>query len=208
MTTLLQWRDTWKGLGAAADDDELFGELIVRYSEPHRKYHTLQHLAECLEHFRELSALAEFPAEIELALWFHDAVYDVARNDNETRSADWARASLLAQSAASAMRVAAQRVHGLIMATRHDAAPAGRDAGILVDADLWILGAPAGRFDEYERQIREEYRHIPDFLFRPKRKALLQKLLRRPRLFSTGIFFARCEPQARANIARSLARLE
>ena len=194
----------WKELGAANPDPKLYGELIARYSEPHRKYHTLRHLDECFEKLDEVRALAEHPAEIELALWFHDAIYNVKRHDNEKKSADWARASALA---AGAPAEACNRVHSLIMATRHKAVPRGTDAEILVDIDLSILGAAPERFDEFERQVREEYAWVPEFVFRRERRAILKKILARPRVFSTARFRDRYEQQARSNIERSLERL-
>jgi predicted metal-dependent HD superfamily phosphohydrolase len=164
----------------------------------------LHHLDECFARFGEIRGEALHPEEIELALWFHDAIYDVRRRDNEKRSADWAR------SIAAAARLpgpAAYRVHALVMATRHSAVPADPDQRILVDVDLSILGAGAGRFDEYERQIREEYAHVPDFLFRRGRKAILEDMAARPRIFSTGRFFDRYEAAARENLQRSIGRL-
>jgi predicted metal-dependent HD superfamily phosphohydrolase len=199
-----RWRDTWKQLGVALPDQQLFREVLACYGEPRRKYHSLQHLGECLEHFDELRSETEFPQEVELALWFHDAIYDVLRKDNEARSAEWARSSVLAGGGG---KISADRIQALIMATRHDAAPTGVDARVLVDIDLWILGAPDRRFDEYEQQIREEYRHVPDFLFGPKRKAILQAFLKRPRIFNTSRYVDLYENQARSNISRSLERL-
>ncbi|MCI0349539.1 MAG: hypothetical protein L0Z53_08965, partial [Acidobacteriales bacterium] len=69
-----QWQEMWKGLGVAAADAALFQELLGRYSETHRSYHTLQHLEECFAALEQARALAEHPCEVELALWFHDAV--------------------------------------------------------------------------------------------------------------------------------------
>ena len=198
------WQAVWEELGAARSDEKLFSDLLGCYRQPARKYHSTQHLSECLENCRELRREARFPAEVELALWFHDAVYDVLRKDNELRSAQWAKRSVLA---AGCPDDAAQRVHELVMATRHQAVPSGMDAQIVVDVDLWILGAPPGRFDEYERQIRDEYRHVPGIIFRPKRKALLKSFLERQRIFATALFFERHEAQARANLERSLERL-
>ena len=194
----------WKQLGAASPDPKLHGELIARYSEPHRKYHTVQHLDECFEKLDEVRALARHPAEVELALWFHDAIYDVKRHDNEKKSADWARASAVA---AGTPADACNRAHSLVMATRHKAVPRGTDAEILVDVDLSILGAAPERFDESERQVREEYAWVPEFVFRRERKAILKKILARPRIFSTARFRDRYEQQARSNIERSLERL-
>ena len=194
----------WKALGAATPDAKLHGELIAHYGEPHRKYHTVRHLEECFEKFDEVRALAEHAAEIELALWFHDAIYDVKRRDNEKRSADWAHASALA---AGTPAEACNRVHALVLATRHKAIPRGTDAEILVDVDLSILGAARERFDEYERQVREEYAWVPDFLYRRERKAILKEFLARPRIFSSAHFRDRYEQRARANIGHSLKRL-
>ena len=195
----------WRQLGAANPDPRLHGELIARYSEPHRRYHTVRHLDECFERLDEIRSLARHPAEIELALWFHDAIYDVKRHDNEEKSADWARASATAAGVAAD---ACERVYSLILSTRHQAAANGVDAEILVDIDLSILGAVLVRFDEYERQVREEYSWVPDFLFRRERKAILKEFLARPRIFSTTHFRDRYEQQARSNIERSLERLD
>lgn len=204
MPTVARWHEMWKQLGAGTPDPKLHGELIARYSEPHRKYHTAQHLGECFEKLEAVRALAEHPAEIELALWFHDAIYDVKRRDNEKKSADWARACA---TAAGIPAAACDRVHALVMATRHKAVPRGRDAEILVDVDLSILGASRERFDEYEGQVREEYAWVPDFLYRRERRKILEDFLARPRIFSSAHFLDRYEAQARSNIGRSLARL-
>ncbi len=193
----------WKQLGAAGADVKLHGELIDRYSEPHRRYHTVQHLDECFEKLDEIRALARKPAEIELALWFHDAIYDVRRHDNEERSAEWARTSA---ARAGVSTDACERVYALIMSTRHKAQPRGTDAEILVDVDLSILGAAPERFDRYEQQVREEYAWVPGFIFRRERKAILKEFLARPRIFSTTHFHDHYERQARSNIERSLER--
>jgi predicted metal-dependent HD superfamily phosphohydrolase len=193
----------WKELGAANPDPRLHDELIARYSEAHRKYHTPQHLEECSKSSMSPRA-SRAPAEIELALWFHDAIYNVKRHDNEKKSADWARASALD---AGTPAEACNRVHALVIATRHKAVPHGSDAEILVDIDLSILGAVPERFDQYERQVREEYAWVPEFVFRRERKAILKEILARPRIFSSTHFRDRYEQQARSNIERSLERL-
>jgi predicted metal-dependent HD superfamily phosphohydrolase len=198
-----QWRRTWSGLGVATPED-LYRRLIASYSEPHRKYHTTHHLDECLAKFPEVRSQASEPEEIELAIWFHDAVYDTKRKDNEERSARWARAAMLD---ASLSEDRAERVGRLVMATCHDAIPEREDARILVDVDLSILGATKERFDEYERQVREEYAWVPDFLFRRERKKILKSFLKRPRIYSTPHFLETHERQARENLRRSLDRL-
>lgn len=203
--TIGQWSATWRALGVAdsVQLQSLFAQLIARYSEPHRHYHTVQHLHECFARMAEIRSLAERPGEVELALWFHDAVYDTNRKDNERKSADWARSSALA---AGIPGEAGERVHSLIMFTRHAVEPVGADARVLVDVDLSILGAEPARFDEYEEQVRREYSWVPGPLFRRNRRKILKEFLARPSIFGTALFVERYEQQARSNINRSLVR--
>lgn len=198
------WNAAWRALGVAAADEALCIELQRRYGEPQRYYHTLQHLGECLAWFEREKEAAEHPGEVALALWFHDAVYDVHAHDNEARSADWARGAMLS---AAVPADAAERVHALVMATRHDAVPAGRDAELLVDIDLSILGADPARFDEYERQVHAEYAFVPDEARRQRRRAILQRFLAREAIYATPRMHALLEARARANLARSIAAL-
>ncbi|ALU91089.1 hypothetical protein Hrubri_3939 [Herbaspirillum rubrisubalbicans M1] len=196
-----QWQSTWRTLGLPCPDAQWFDAIIEHYSQPHRHYHTLQHLEECFEKWEELRAESHHPGEVELALWFHDLIYDVRRHDNEERSA--AQATTCLQEA-GATEETARRVHALIMATRQHDAKADVDTTILVDVDLSILAAPAARFQEYERQIRAEYQYVPQPLFKQERKKILQAFLHRPRIFNTDRFFQRYEQAARENIEQAL----
>ena len=204
LTSLAGWQDMWRQLGASGSDDALFLRLVECYSEPHRKYHTMQHLKECFAHLESVRSFAERAGEVELALWFHDAIYDTRRKDNEERSAEWARDSALAAGLADDQ---ASRIYQLVMATMHNAVPAGTDAAVMVDIDLAILGAEVERFDEYEIQVREEYSWVPGPLYRAGRKKVLQEFANRESIYSTEYFRAEHESRARSNIARSLARL-
>jgi len=198
------WNAAWRALGVASADEALCIELQRRYGEPHRHYHTMQHLGECLAWFEREQALAERPGEVAIALWFHDAVYDVHAHDNEARSAEWARSAMLA---AGAQPEAADRVRALVMATRHDAVPEGRDAELLIDIDLSILGAEQPRFDEYERQVHAEYAFVPEAVRLPRRRAILQRFLAREAIYTTPRMHALLELRARANLARSIAAM-
>jgi predicted metal-dependent HD superfamily phosphohydrolase len=200
---LANWNGAWRALGVAAPPDgALCTELQQRYSEPQRHYHTMQHLGECLAWFEREKALAERPGEVALALWFHDAIYDVHAHDNEARSADWAHRALME---AGANEAAAARVHALVMATRHDAVPEGRDAELLIDIDLSILGAERTRFDAYERQVHAEYAFVPEEVRLPRRRAILQRFLDRQAIYATPRMHAQLEAQARINLQRSIA---
>ena len=199
------WAEAWRALGVQAPDsapnNALFDALLARYGEAHRAYHTLQHLDECLAGLALERSHAKRPAEIALALWFHDAIYDVHRHDNEQRSADWARQALRD---AGVDAEAAQRVHALVMATRHQAQPEEADAQLLVDIDLSILGAPAPRFAEYEQQIRIEYAHVPPEVFEPRRRQILGSFLARDPLYLTPSIRAQLEAQARVNLQHAI----
>jgi predicted metal-dependent HD superfamily phosphohydrolase len=207
MADIGQWVETWRELGVGDSPAlrRLYQDVRGRYFEPHRHYHTYHHLAECFEKVQDIIGLAEHPAEVNVGLWFHDVIYDTQRQDNEERSAAWARnaAREFGVSAESA-----QRIYDLIMFTRHAVEPVGIDAHILVDADLSILGAQPARFQEYESQVRSEYAWVPDEMFRPTRAKILKEFLGRPHLFCTPQFRERYEAQARRNLQRSLARLE
>ena len=145
-----RWLETWAFLGRTPPDG-LLTELLHRYAEPHRAYHTIAHLLECFDRFDEASGLAERRGEVLLALWFHDAIYDPRASDNEERSARWAR-EVIAETGGSSEE--GRRVEGLILSTKHEALSPAGDSPLLVDIDLAILGADAARFAEYESQIR------------------------------------------------------
>lgn len=198
------WQRAWTALGASGDGLALRQRLLEAWSEPQRQYHTLQHLEESVAMLEPQLALAGHPGELEMALWFHDAVYDVKGDDNEARSAHWATREL---QAASVPAAAIERVQQLIMATCHDALPETVDARLLVDVDLAILGSTPDRFAEYELQVRQEYAWVPGLLFRRKRRALLAQFLARPRIYNTDVFQQALEMSARGNLRRSLARL-
>lgn len=204
------WRRAWSTLvqsgGGTTDPDRadsiaLRDELLACYAEPQRRYHTRQHLEECLTLLEQVRDLAERPEEVEMALWFHDAVYDVKGSGNEERSAEWARRAL---AEAGVPPAAAERVRQLVLVTRHDGVPGSADEQVLVDIDLAILGAERPRFDEYERQIRDEYAFVPGFLFRRKRRQILRTFLDRPVLYSTAVLRERFEARARENLQRAI----
>ena len=202
--TFEHWQRLWTDLGAFEVPRGLFNQLVAAYSERHRSYHTLQHLRECLAQFEAASALASRPAEVELALWFHDAVYDPRARDNEERSADWATRSILAADCDAAI---AERVRSLVLATDGHAASDDPDTKVLLDVDLAILGAEPARFAEYGRQVRAEYAHVPEAEFRTRRGQVLTAFLARPRIYLTAPFHDAFEQRARANLQQAVSTL-
>jgi len=196
-----RWNTLWSHLTPASSPG-LLPQLLIAWRVPQRHYHTLQHLEECLARFDTLRHTAQHPHEIELALWFHDAVYDVRAHDNEERSARWAHEAL---HAAGLEAQSVRRIHDLIMATCHGAAvPADADAdtdtALLIDIDLAILGAPASRFAEYECQIRAEYAWVAPDVYADKRRAVLLGFLERPRIYTTPLLHQQLEQRARTNL--------
>jgi predicted metal-dependent HD superfamily phosphohydrolase len=185
-------------------ETETFAAIVAAYSEKHRHYHTREHIEHCLREFDSAVDLANEPAEIELALWFHDAIYDPYRSDNEERSADWA-CSLLQKHSADPARV--ERVRSLILATRHAVPATTPDSQLLVDIDLAILGADEQAYAVFEANVRKEYRWVPAILFRTKRAEILESFLSRPQIYSTRPFHERYEVSARRNLAKAIETL-
>jgi predicted metal-dependent HD superfamily phosphohydrolase len=194
------WQRAWQMLGLQAPED-LRERLVGAYEEPHRRYHSLQHLGECIAHFESALELGIHPGEVELALWFHDAIYELQAKDNEQRSAEWAVDEL---KRCGAQPDQTRRVYALIMATCHTATPADADQQLLVDIDLAILGAGPARFAEYDAQVRAEYSWVPEAVYRVKRREVLQGFLDRPVIYSTPHFRARLEQPARANLQAAI----
>ena len=196
------WARAWAASVGSGAGHALRDQVLAAYAEPQRHYHTQQHLAEVLALCEATQTLAQDAAAVELAVWFHDAVYNPRASDNELRSAHWAQQALAAAGAAPALQ---RQVFDLVMATQHHAVPTQADAQWLVDMDLAILGAAWDRFAQYEHQVREEYAWVPDAVFWPRRQALLQGFLERPCIYQTEVFRVRFEEQARSNLARSAA---
>ena len=190
------------GLGLAPDPG-LERELLSAYSGPGRYYHTFEHVEACLAVFRQFDHLAQRPHEIEIALWFHDAVYDTHRDDNESRSADWAAAYLDERGVDDS---AIERIAGMIRATQHHAT-ADPDTALLLDVDLSILGMPQDVFRAYDAAIRKEFGWVPEAQFRDGRKRILTGFLARDRIFRTAEIFAAYESQARVNLKQAIEAL-
>ncbi|MHA6493391.1 HD domain-containing protein [Pseudomonas borbori] len=195
------WARCWRALGAEGDGTAVQQQLLAAYAQPQRHYHTLQHLEECLTLLAGNLGLAVAPGELEIALWFHDAVYQVRAHDNEQKSADWAATAL---TAAGVVQARVDNVVHLIMATCHAAPAQDADQQLLVDIDLAILGSPRARFLQYEAQIRAEYSWVPGFIFRRKRREVLGAFMARERIYQTPALYLQFEQQARLNLALAL----
>jgi predicted metal-dependent HD superfamily phosphohydrolase len=196
-------RTRWHALVPAGD--RLGDDLLARWSEPHRHYHTPDHLAAVLAVIDEYAGLVPDADAVRLAGWFHDAVYDPRAADNEERSAALAEAELprVGVPAAGVAEVAR-----LVRLTAGHVIAAGDAAGaLLADADLAILAAPPADYDRYATEVRREYAHVPDDVFRAGRAAVLESLAALPALYRIVPPRSAWERAARANLARELGTL-
>jgi len=199
--------DRWHALTApllpdAARREAELMRLAAAYDAPERHYHTLQHIENLLN--KVAAHPLQDPVVVELAVWFHDAVYDALRADNEARSAEWALAILQGTSLAPARR---ERVADLIRRTQDHTQPQPPDDAdllLFLDADLSILGAPEAAYWDYARQVRREYRLVPDLLYQPGRRKVLAKLLAAPVLFHTPALRDELDAAARRNLQAEL----
>ncbi len=182
-----------------AKAQEIWSLINDSYSNSPEQYHTLSHIQDCLQLLDSHRDLASSLEAVELALWFHDAVYDPKATDNEEASA-----GLLSLHIQGGL---AERAARLILLTRHTEPPTTPDGKLIVDIDLSILGQSTDRFDLYEMQIRNEYAWVPEDTFRSKRAQVLRQFISRDSIYSTARFKNLFEDRARDNIARSLSRL-
>ncbi len=190
-------------------DEPIRARLAALYSAPERHYHGLAHVEALLALAeRHRDRIADRPA-LEAAIWFHDAIYDSRRHDNETRSAALAKEWLAGRCEPERL----DRIAAMIEATRThslpdlDDAAARDDAALFLDMDLSILAAPEADFDAYERAVRLEYGWVDEDAWRAGRAAVLKNFLSRPRIFHSDAFLGESEAAARNNLARALARL-
>ena len=177
--------------GASLDTvDAVIGDVVARYSEPDRHYHTLEHIEEVLTVVDDLGG----SREVEWAAWLHDVIYDVHASDNEARSAGYA-AEVLAQ-----LRVPDDEigeVQRLIeLSAGHDVVAGDKNGAVFVEADLAILSSEPTRYDRYVRDVRREFAHLDDDVWRAGRVEVLRSLLSRV-----------TDERARSNLTRELDAL-
>ncbi|MFT3923952.1 MAG: hypothetical protein QM778_15570 [Myxococcales bacterium] len=195
----------WRALGAESTREipQAAEILTAHYAHPARAYHNAEHIGECLAWFDRVSTQLERPTELEVALVFHDAIYDPCARDNEAQSR-----ALFEQLAREAglPDTSSARIGALISATERHAA-SSHDAAFMVDIDLAILGAEPERYARFERDVRMEFAFLDDAGWSAGRARVLQGFLARERLFETPFFRERLELRARANLARALSAL-
>jgi predicted metal-dependent HD superfamily phosphohydrolase len=213
------WLAAYPGIDTSSTSvsARLIADLIERYSEPHRKYHNVEHVSDVITCALACSTPLKNRSNVALALLYHDAVYDPTSKSNEADSASLATDAIRQVHDDGGRGEGAEgpdplEVQRLIMLTCHSAvepdASTDPDGAIVVDSDLSILGAATDRFSRYDADIREEYGHVPDAAFRVGRAKVLASFLERPRIFVTDEFRGRFELQARHNLTAALSKLK
>src|SRR5450631_2339613 len=212
---ITSWTMDVRRIAAHAPGNDVVGhvgtDLLARWSEPSRRYHTTTHLVEmfgALEEMEDAQEIGDRQCSItRLAAWFHDAVYDPAARpgSNEADSAALARDTLEQLSFTGDDIDAIERL--IRLTARHDTDAAEPLEAAFHDADLWILSAPQERFDRYCDQVRQEYAHVADSDYANGRAAVLGPLLHRDRIYRTSHALHGWETPARINLGRELTRL-
>ena len=201
-----RWSQLMQSLAFNANDIA-FTRLQKAYQEPQRVYHSAEHSNDCL---RLMDEYVDFTGNnddrliVELAIWFHDAIYNTRSGHNERDSAAWARQFLQSNHADPALVSTTQ---DLIMCTVPQAIPTGPLQQQMKDIDLAILGAAPEQYQRFETDIRQEYHWVPRFIFNRKRREILQGFLNRPSVFYCTPFQQAFEQQARHNLVRAIKSL-
>jgi predicted metal-dependent HD superfamily phosphohydrolase len=194
-----------RGPAGGPDPAPYAEDLLGRWQEPQRRYHTVEHLAAVLDRVDVLEEYARDPEAVRLAAWFHDAVYLPDRSENEERSARLAERALAEAGVPDARTAEVARLVRLTVT--HDPADDDPDGQVLCDADLAILASPPSAYAAYTTAVRAEYHFVPNDAFRTGRAGILRQLLALPRLFRTPYGAERWEATARYNLTAELEML-
>ncbi len=194
------WSRCQSGDGAGARGGDVYKELHDFYSEPGRHYHTPNHIEHCLVQFDLVAGEMENADAVEMAVWFHDLIFDIDANDNELQSAR--RFVELANDSMEAEFKT--RVYDLIMATAPPRLPKTSDQKFMLDIDLSSFGLPWNDFVRDSVAVREESPQLSDAEFYPGQLAFLESLVSREHFYFTEFFRSRIEETARKNINRHL----
>ena len=184
--------------------EKMWAEIIRRYANKKRHYHTLAHLENVYNLVNLVKAdIHDWDAVI-FALFYHDVVYNTLKHDNEEKSA------LLAAQRLAAIKIPVDTIakcNSLILATKTHGKSVDTDINIFTDADLSILGSQPDVYKTYCQQVRQEYSIYPDLFYKPGRKKVLEHFLAMDQIFKTAVFFQAFEKQARENIKVELDAL-
>ncbi|PXW66651.1 hypothetical protein [Methylobacterium sp. B4] len=203
-----RFAELWTRTADGADAQAAWRALQSGYGAVGRHYHGWSHVADLLAGHDAVRGMADFTGldhdAVDLAIFFHDAVYDTGRNDNEARSAEL----LAAQAGEAAETDRVRAAEAMIRETAAHGPSADPATHLMLDLDLAVLGAPPPAYTAYAAAIRQEYAAVPDIAWRFGRGCVLERFLARSRLYQTDLFHDRLEANARANLAAEAAALQ
>jgi len=200
----LRFMSLWDRLGIKEPYLKEYTNLINRYSENHRYYHTLKHIVDGLNEYQKVKDKCKNPNLVEFAWWYHDAIYKTKSKENERKSAELAHSVL---KRIEMDTIYSEDVKKYIFWTQHNNDPKDTDARILIDIDISIFGKSEEEYNEYERNIRKEYHMISDIIYKKKRCIFLQDILNKETIYHTTYFRSKYETIARDNIMRTIKML-
>jgi pantetheine-phosphate adenylyltransferase len=198
-----RWNSLWKRVNARGNPEEAYAELLNLYGEKQRHYHNLVHIVHSIREMDNAKNLIKNPDQLEFALWYHDAIYNVHAKDNEEKSAELAEKRL---NKAGLRKQFIDDVTNLIIATKHKEIPQKEDAKYICDIDLANLGKSQKEFDRYGKDIRHEYKDIPEEQFKLGNAKILKGFFDRDYIYSTDFFRKKYEARTIKNLKRSLAK--
>lgn len=197
-----RWFSCYEGPAAIA----LWDGLEKHYSEPHRHYHSLSHLEHCFSELDQITLKAEEIQVVSLAVWFHDIVYRTQNIDNEEQSAK------LFREAAQQLQLPislTNQVSDYILQTKYVDSLISTSwlCDLFLDIDLSILGQDPTIYQEYCRQVRQEYSWVPQEMYNLKRSEVLKRIFGWKQLYRNHYFGMKYEVQAKINLATEIAIL-
>ncbi len=198
----------WQRLAGSRSDSAW--AALAGYADPQRAYHNMDHIASMLAGLDLVRGEAEFVGahfgEVEIAIWFHDAIYDPLAKDNEAQSVALFRDCMAPQANMPARGI--DHIEAMILATATHAPDPDLSTRLLLDLDLRVLGSAPDAYAQYARAVRSEYSAVSDDAWRAGRPAVLRRFLERDAIYQTRYFNSRLEAQARKNLAEEIAALE
>lgn len=198
-----RWSKLWHDLGAPVPVGS-YDKIVSAYDESHRHYHTMIHISNSLEMLDWHHFQAHDPLSVELGIWFHDIIYDVRSSENEAKSALLAIEML----SGAGLYARAKEVGDLVISTDHSSAFLEGDFALLSDIDLSILGAKREVYNLYASEIRAEYAHVPDTVYRIKRAEILESFMRRKNIYHKASFREQYEARALSNMRAEVSSLK
>lgn len=220
-----KWLFTIAGISGVSNDDllewceEVWSILKFNYTQSHRYYHNFDHIRTLLKMFDKNKNHFNDPIAVELAIWFHDIVYNPVSKFNEDASAEIAHSLIMKLNKPEL----AETVRQLVMFTKWTSEwfyastveeitkhldKANNDFLLLRDMDWSGLASDSKIYEMNCKNLRAEVSFLNDFEYAKKRLAFLNIITVLPRpLYCTEVFY-KFESKATENISKEVEHLK